>query len=49
MYQLQLLFHNQGNWENTVFKPMSYQRALTLCQEYNKLWADVHTYRIIAV
>ena len=28
MFQVQLLFFNQGNWENTVYKPMSYDKAI---------------------
>ena len=47
MYQLQLLFFNQGDWENTVFKPMAYHKALQLLNQYRKEWAGVHTYRLI--
>ena len=49
MYQLQILFHKQGNWENTVYKPMDKMKALNLMADYNKTWSDVHCYRITKV
>ena len=47
MFQLQISFHQQSDWENTVFKPVPYDRALELLNYYRKEWADVHAYRII--
>ena len=49
MYQLQILFHKQGDWENTVFKPMAQMKALDLMAHYNKEWSEVHCYRVIKV
>ena len=49
MYQLQILFHKQGNWENTVFLPMDKMKALDIMAMHNKLWSDVHCYRITKV
>ena len=48
MFQLQILFHNQGDWENTVYKPMAYDKALNICKKYQEEWANVHSYRIIS-
>ena len=47
MFQLQLQFHKQGNWENTVYKPVDYAKALYLLKQYSTAWAGVHNYRII--
>ena len=47
MFQLQLRYHNQGDWENTVFKPMPYDKALKMCEYYRIEWKGVHSYRII--
>ena len=47
MFQLQICFHNQSDWENTVYKPMDYAKALELLEYYRKEWAGVHSYRII--
>ena len=47
MFQLQLRFFNQGNWENTVYKPMPYDKALKICEEYSTEWQGIHSYRII--
>jgi len=49
MYQLQILFGKQGNWENTVFLPMEKMRALDIMAMHNKLWSNDHCYRIIPV
>ena len=49
MYQLQILFHKQGNWENTVFLPMDYMRALDIMAMHNQLWSHIHCYRITKV
>ncbi len=47
MYQLQLLFFNQGDWENTVYKPMEYQLAQALLKHYRSTWGNTHAYRLI--
>ena len=49
MYQLQLQFHKQGEWENTVFRPVEYAQALKLMNDYEEEWRDVHNYRIVPV
>ena len=49
MYQLQILFHKQGNWENTVYQPMDKMKALNVMAHYNKLWSNVHCYRLVSV
>jgi len=47
MFQLQLSWHKQGDWENTVYKPVPYDTALKLLKEYNTHWGNIHSYRII--
>ena len=49
MYQLQILFGKQGNWENTVFLPMDKMTALNVMAMHNQLWSKEHCYRIIPV
>lgn len=48
MFQLQLKFHNQGDWENTVYKPMEFEKAVKLCIQYQNEWNGIHSYRIIS-
>lgn len=47
MFQLQLKFHNQGDWENMVFMPMPLDNAVKLCKIYQQKWNGIHSYRII--
>ena len=47
MYRLQLQFHKQGEWENTVYQPLDYAKALKLLNEYREEWEGIHNYRII--
>ena len=49
MFQLQLKWYKQGEWENTVFKPMDKMLALKWLANYNQLWSHIHCYRIIEV
>ena len=49
MFQLQLKYHNEGDWENMVFKPMDFDKAWKLYTEYQTMWNGVHSYRIIPV
>ena len=47
MFQLQLQYHKQSDWENTVYKPVDYARALYLLKQYTTAWGNVHNYRIV--
>ena len=47
MYQLQLSWHKQGDWENTVYKPVDYAKALNLLKVYKTEFGHIHNYRII--
>ena len=49
MFQLQLRFFNQGNWENTVYKPMAYDKAKAILDHYNREWQGTHSYRLVEV
>ena len=49
MYQLQILYHNQGNWENTVYQPMEYNRVQALLKSCRSQYGGVHSYRIVNV
>ena len=49
MFQLQILYGKQGNWENTVFLPMNKMKALEIMAMHNQLWSKNHCYRIIPV
>lgn len=49
MFQLQLKFFNQGDWENTVFNPMEFDKAVKLCTYYQTEWQGIHSYRIISI
>lgn len=46
MFRLQLSWWKQGDWENTVYGPLPYDRALRLLSEYEKMFTE-HSYRII--
>ena len=46
MYQLQILFYKQGNWENTVYQPMEFNRVQSLLKHYQSTWGNIHSYRI---
>ena len=47
MYQLQILFQKQGDWENTVYHPMTLMRALNVMATKNRLYSTIHCYRIV--
>ena len=47
MYQLQILVKKQGEWENTVYHPMSKMRALNVMATVNRFYSKIHCYRII--
>ena len=49
MFQLQLRFFNQGEWENTVYKPMAYDKAKAILEHYNRQWQGTHSYRLVEV
>ncbi len=49
MFQLQIKYGKIGNWENTVFLPMTQMRALDIMAMHNKLWSKEHCYRITPV
>jgi len=46
MYQLEILYKKQGDWENTVFLPMPLMTALDVMATHNILWSKEHCYRI---
>jgi len=46
MFQLQILYKKQGDWENTVFLPMPLMTALDVMATHNILWSKEHCYRI---
>ena len=47
MFQLQIKYNKTGNWENTVFLPMTKMKALDVMATHNILWSKEHCYRII--
>ena len=49
MYQLQLQYFKQGDWENTVFQPMEYQRVQALLKYYRSQWGNTHSYRVVLI
>ena len=49
MFQLQIKYNKIGNWENTVFLPMTQMRALDIMAMHNQLWSTEHCYRITPV
>ena len=49
LYQLQIQYEKQGDWENTVFLPMPLMRALDVMATHNILWSKEHGYRLVEV
>ena len=49
LYQLQIQYEKQGDWENTVFLPMPLMRALDVMAPHNILWSKEHGYRLVEV
>ena len=49
MYQLQILFHRQGDWENTVYQPMELNRVQSLLKLKRCTYGNLHNYRIIPI
>jgi len=49
MYQLQILFHKQGDWENTVYQPMELNRVQSILKHYQSVWGNTHSYRITPI
>jgi len=49
LFQLQLQFNKKGDWENTVYQPVEYDKAMYLLKEYKKAWQHVHNYRLVSV
>ena len=47
MYQIQMKFHKTGDWENTVFLPMEFMKALDIQAMLNQLYSHEHCYRIV--
>ena len=47
MFRIQMKFNKTGDWENTVFLPMDYMRALDIMAMLNQLYSTEHVYRII--
>ena len=47
MFQLQIQYNSTEPWENTVYKPMPYDKALQLLNEYRRQWGHVHTYKLV--
>ena len=46
MYQIQMKYNKTGEWENTVFLPMTQMRALDIMAMLNQLYSTEHCYRI---
>jgi len=46
MFRLQLSWLSKGDWENTVFDSLPYDKALRLLSEYEKMYTE-HSYRIV--
>lgn len=49
MFQLQILWKQQGQWENTVFTPRDFDACKYLWEEYTKHFGLEHSYRIVEV
>ena len=49
MYQLQILFHKQGDWENTVYQPMELNRVQSILKHCQSVWGNTHSYRITPI
>jgi len=49
MFQLQIQWMSEGNWEATVYPPTDYKTAQKRLTHYNIVWGNVHNYRITQV
>ncbi len=49
MFQLQIKFNKQGEWENTVYRPMDKVGAEFLLNQYNTTFGKSHSYRLVSV
>ena len=49
MFQLQILWKQQGQWENTVYTPRDFVACKHLWEEYTKHFGLEHSYRIVEV
>ena len=47
MYQLQILYNKTGNWENSVYQPMEFNRVQALLKSIRSQYGNVHSYRVI--
>ena len=47
-YSIQIQYGKQGNFENTVYSPMSYERASALLKQLRGENGDEHNYILIA-
>lgn len=49
MYQIQIQYEWTGEFENTVYSPMEYQRAQALLNQLYRSNGGKHNYRILEV
>ena len=49
MFKLQLQWQKQGEWIDTVYAPTEYATAFFRWRQYQELWGDTHTYRLLDV
>ena len=47
-YSIQIQYGKQGNFENTVYTPMSYERAFALLNQLRVANGDEHNYILVA-
>jgi len=49
MFKLQLQWQKEGEWIDTVYAPTEYATAFFRWRQYQELWGDTHTYRLLDV
>ena len=49
MYQIQIQYEWTGEFENTVYEPLEYQRAQALLNQIYRSNGGTHNYRIVEV
>ena len=48
MFKLQVNLFNESEWKDVSYPPSDYITALQRCNQYNSVWGNVHSYRIIS-
>ena len=47
MFQIQIQYQSTGEFENTVYQPLEYQRAQALLSQLYRSNGATHTYRLV--